>query len=117
MPAYNFKAQFADDVENGRKRQTIRPKRKRKTKPGETLFLYTGMRTKKCRKLCEVVCESVTPIKIYSGLRIRVGNGWLSSIAGVGDLALSDGFKNVNEFYEFFEKQYGLPFEGELIKW
>lgn len=116
MPAYNFKARFADDVENGRKRQTIRKNRKRQTKPRETLYLYTGMRSKKCRKLLEVTCKSVEPIKIYSDLRIRVGKKQLT-IVDVEALALSDGFKNVSEFYNFFENQYGLPFNGELIKW
>ena len=28
MPAFNFKAQFAKDVEDGRKRQTVRADRK-----------------------------------------------------------------------------------------
>jgi len=64
MPAYNFKERFAADVESGKKRQTIRRKRKRPTKPGDVLYLYVGMRTKRCRKLREAPCESVVSILI-----------------------------------------------------
>ena len=53
MPALNFRAEFADAVERGEKCQTIRAYRKdgRNPKPGDTLHLYTGMRTRACRRL------------------------------------------------------------------
>lgn len=52
MPAYNFQKQFAPLVESGQKRQTIRAIGKRRhARPGESLQLYTGQRTKACRKL------------------------------------------------------------------
>jgi len=72
MPAYNFKSQFAQPIESGRKRQTIRPRRKRPTRPGDKLYLYMGMRTKACRKLAEVICTRVTPVDIPQGA-IRLG--------------------------------------------
>lgn len=62
MVAYNFQAQFADDVEHGFKTQTIR--RDARCKSGDKLQLYTGQRTKNCRKLCDAICKRVTPIKI-----------------------------------------------------
>lgn len=37
MPAYNFKAQFAEAVESGRKQQTLRKPRKRPTRVGDKL--------------------------------------------------------------------------------
>ena len=50
MVAYNFQKQFADAVERGEKRQTIRAPRRdgRHAKVGDKLQLYTGMRTKQC---------------------------------------------------------------------
>lgn len=52
MPAYNFRKQFAPLVESGQKRQTIRTIGKRRhARAGEPLQLYTGQRTKACRKL------------------------------------------------------------------
>lgn len=115
MPAYNFKKQFEDDVEKGHKRQTIRPKRKRPTKPGDLLYLYTGMRTKTCRKLRTDFCLSVTPIVIYPH-HVKLNETFVE-MGSVENLAQSDGFETSTEFFRFFEKQYGFPFEGELIKW
>jgi protein gp37 len=66
MPALNFKKQFAPLVETFKKRQTIRALRKdnRNPRPGQTLYLYTGMRTKGCKKLGEATCKKVTQITI-----------------------------------------------------
>lgn len=60
MPALNFKKRFEPMIESGDKRQTIRAKRKdcRDPKEGQTLYLYTGMRSKGCRKLGEAPCLS-----------------------------------------------------------
>ena len=67
MPAINFKAQFADAVEQGRKRQAIRAERKDNRPPcklGDTLSLYTGLRTKATRKLGEGTCTFLGRISI-----------------------------------------------------
>ena len=124
MPAYSFSSQFADLVESGEKRQTIRRRRKRQTKVGDMLYLYAGMRTKSCRKLGEAVCTAVTPIRIVEGAVIF----WLwpgeerhtLTVFGKGALqalAERDGFKTASEFFTWFDEQYGLPFTGELIQW
>ncbi len=64
MPAINFKAQFASDVELGIKRQSIRPRGKRVYKVGDKLTLYTGQRTKACRKLGTAIISEVFDIDI-----------------------------------------------------
>ena len=64
MPALNFQEQFAAAVESGEKRQTIRSERKRPIKVGDTLYLYTGMRTKRCRKLGSAGCVGIEEIRI-----------------------------------------------------
>lgn len=66
MPAINFKKQFAPAVESGEKRQTIRARRQDGRDPvaGQTLYLYTGIRTKGCRKLGEVTCKETQQITI-----------------------------------------------------
>lgn len=52
MAAYNFKSQFVPKIESGEKTQTVRRIGKRvHAKPGQPVQLYTGMRTKKCRKI------------------------------------------------------------------
>ena len=115
MPAINFKKQFAELVESEEKRQTIRPLRKCPIKPGETLLLYTGMRTKQCRKLKEVVCKNVSPIVV--GPRWIRLNGEVLEDEEMFKMARRDGFRRTLDFFNFFRKQYSLPFHGVLIQW
>lgn len=117
MVAYNFKAQFADDVASGKKWQTIR--RNRRAKVGDPLQLYTGMRTKGCRKLRDAVCTAVYEVTIKSRgyyLAVRL-NGELLPTEQVRELALADGFESLSAFADFFAEQYGLPFCGYLTRW
>lgn len=123
MPLLGFQKQFAALVESGEKRQTIRAYRKdgRDPKVGQTLYLYTGLRTKQCRKLGEAQCLLANGISIGS----NGGMIWYPpNIKGVhmGDvkrrrIARLDGFGSYVEMIEWFDKTHGLPFEGQLIRW
>jgi len=120
MPAYNFKSQFVPLVESGVKKQTIRPTRKHPTRPGKTLQLYTGMRTKKCRLLRTETCTHVKPVQIYA--TCIVIDGKILSQGEAWQLAEADGFKTLADFYDFFRDTYGLsetrPITNmELIQW
>lgn len=121
-PAFNFQAQFADAVESGEKRQTIRKLRKdgRDPKVGDTLYLYTGMRTKACRKLGEAVCTSRLGVQIgrYCVLVRKGRERWIAqNNAEVASLAQADGFESFAEMRDWFEKTHGLPFTGKLYRW
>ena len=115
MPCINFKKQFAGVVENGLKTQTIRKIRKRPIRIGDTLQLYTGMRTKKCRKLMTAVAIDIKTIVIDQTIVMIDGNQIDSY--DVGRLARADGFHSICEFKDFFNSHYGLPFVGQLINW
>jgi hypothetical protein len=118
VPAYDFRERFAADVEAGWKRSTIRPKRKRRpTRPGDTLYLFTGQRTKHCRRLGEHVCRDVTPVDIGHGW-VRLGGQMLGG-EQVEELARADGFADSLAFFAFFAEVYGLPLLGrmERIRW
>jgi hypothetical protein len=117
MPALNFLKRFAPLVESGTKRQTIRPRRKdcRNPQPGQTLYLYTGMRTQYCRKLKEAKCIASIPI-VFEGRNVTVGIASLNP-AQRQVLALADGFMSFDELLNFIEKHHELPFYGFLIKW
>ena len=124
MVAYNFQKQFANDVEKGIKTQTIRAPRKdnRHAKPGDTIQLYTGMRTKSCRKLGEGICDHAQNISISenSFMIINAEEGAIIPFFGeetLNNIALHDGFENYNEMLKWFEHTHGLPFEGVLISW
>ena len=116
MPAVNFAEQFAGPVERGEKRQTIRLRRKDPIAQGDHLYLYTGMRTKRCRKLRDAECAAVEPIGIDHAGRIAVGGNYLGT-AGEAALARADGFGTVQELVDWFVRHYGLPFAGVIIHW
>jgi hypothetical protein len=118
MPVLNFKKRFADDVKSGLKCQTIRALRKdgRNPKSGQTLYLYTGLRTKGCEKLREVLCKNVTALHIGEHFTVVKGV-YAFEPSEIETFARADGFMNGNEFFDFFKKEHGLPFYGLLIEW
>jgi uncharacterized protein YqfB (UPF0267 family) len=115
MPALNFKKQFAALVESGKKRQSIRATRKRPFVPGDTLYLYTGMRTKNCRLLKVAVAVDVHVVAIT--LHKTTIDGINLEHGGLRAVAAADGFSCVSDFMEFFINTHGLPFSGQLIRW
>lgn len=120
MIAINFKAKFADAVATGKKTQTIR--KTNRFKVGDTLQLYTGQRSKACRKLGEAVVTRVVTFSFYkkwNGYYFGIGNDFLvQTEGGLSAFAKKDGFKDFEEMKAFFVDQYGdLPFEGYLIQW
>lgn len=119
MVAYNFQSQFARGVESGNKPHTIRADRKRHARPGEAVQLYTGMRTKACRKLMDPdpVCVEVQPICIHMGTpRVTLGGRIIEGVA-LEKLARADGFGSAAEMQAWFGKTHGLPFQGWFIRW
>lgn len=118
MPAINFMKQFAEKIKSGKKKQTIRPLRKdcRNPRPGQSLYLYTGLRTKGCRKIGEVICKNVEQFTIEENYEIFIGVRCLE-LEEKYNLAKADGFDSFRDFVDFFIKRYGLPFYGLIIKW
>ena len=129
MPALNFDKIFSTMVANGTKRQTIRKPKVPPIVPGDHLVLYTGMRTKDCRKLREADCTQVISLVIEeSDIIIKNDfcpiyktyvyvDGRHLSFEDQLALAAADGFGSVPEFISWFRDFYGLPFIGNIITW
>lgn len=116
MVALNFSPQFAAPVASREKRQTIR--QTFRGKAGCLVQLYTGQRTKACRKLVEPdpVCIDVT----YVGLTAKgVSLGDASRFHGdVDDFARQDGFENYAAMWKWFSERYKTnSFTGFVIRW
>jgi hypothetical protein len=125
---YNFKPRFVEFILSGAKTHTIRDIRKYPAKPGDTLHLYTGLRTKKTKLLLRVRCVKVEEIKIVETVRMGIDNGvinrkcaavaiddqWLS-LDEQEALARRDGFSDFYEFVTFWDGR--LPFQGHIIHW
>lgn len=135
MVAYNFKRQFAADVEALIKLQTIRAEREppaRHALPGEPVQLYVDQRLPGCRKLVDPdpICISVEPIIIEPLIQLPLPYGEPAEIftrvilgatilltPEIEQLARDDGFDCFESMRKFFQETHGLPFEGFLIKW
>lgn len=114
MVALNFSPQFAYAVSVGWKTQTIR--QKARAKPGQAIQLYTGQRTKDCRKLGDAVCIDCT----YIGLTARgITLGDVSKFPGDrDDFAKADGFSDYAAMWKWFSERYDTQsFTGHVIRW
>ena len=114
MVAFNFSPEFADAVASGAKRQTIR--KKKRAKCGDRVQLYTGQRTKACRKLGEGTCDLVD----YVGIRpdgLTLGDK-AKHPGNIDDFARADGFENFEAMVAWFTRKYGSPyFQGFVHRW
>lgn len=115
MSALSFKGRFVELILNNEKNQTIRAFRKYPIKKGETLFLYTGMRTKFCKKLKEVKCIDVCNVTITT-TGVRINNRRVLK-RNLESFAIADGFKSWEEMKKWWSLTHDLPFTGQLIKW
>ena len=125
MVAYSFNPQFAKPVLQGTKVGTIRRLRKapsRLARSGEPIQIYTGMRTKYCRRIGLATCISVRVI----WLSVKGDSVFYPSdtdrIYRSDDLeafAVADGFPSWRDLTEFWEKTHpGVSeFEGVHIVW
>jgi uncharacterized protein YqfB (UPF0267 family) len=127
MTVLMFYPRFHEQVETGRKTQTIRGNRKKPIKPGDSLSLrgWTGRPYDSPQRVLALgVCSSVTSVEI------EVVQGVLSepfltvAVAGVyldeqalEDFAVADGFANAHDMLCYYRKKRTLYFEGVLIRW
>jgi hypothetical protein len=116
MVAFNFMAQFAPLVAARVKCQTIR--QTARAAAGDRIQLYTGMRTKKCRKL--VYPDPACILVDYVGIRpehLTLGNTKLHA-GTADDFAVRDGFEDYDDMVEWFREKYGSPyFTGYVHVW
>ena len=125
MVALSFKPRFIPAILSGAKRQTIRAiGRRRHAIPGETLQLYTGMRTKQCRLVGTAVCVSAEPIAIHFAGPARIIFGWPKVYridgGGLDTFAIADGFTDWPAMLAFWRETHPAcvdSFSGVIIEW
>jgi len=124
MPAYNFQESFVVPIVELKKTHTIRRRRTRRlTAPGDSLMLYTGMRTKQARMFAASVCVKVEPVVIWPWagklLMADERGAWHALNENeLKGLAVADGFSDVAKFFEFF-KRYAKECldDFEIVHW
>lgn len=120
MPAYNFMAEFANPIEDGNKRTTIRLPRKRPTRVGERLYFFIGQRTPACERLRphhQDICKAVYPIIIENNGIILDGQALRPFEVDIAIKKDTAGLWSNKQFFDFFKKRYSPRFEGEMIAW
>lgn len=130
MVAYSFKKQFAPLILAGTKAQTIRGDRKRHARPGELLQLFTGMRTRECRRLGEALCTAVERVLIVLPHRRQPPRIVVNTLEGefvrgatwgvsLDEFAQQDGFRDFDAMIAFWRENHPGQdeFSGILIRW
>jgi hypothetical protein len=114
MVVFNFSPQFIADVESGRKTQTIR--QASRTAAGDAVQLYTGQRTKDCRKLGDAVCIDSTYIGMIAN---GITRGDVSRFPRDRDeFAKADGFADYAAMWKWFSERYETnSFAGYITRW
>lgn len=115
MTAFSFKPEFVGKIFSGEKRSTIRSTKR--CEVGETMQLYTGLRTKKCRKIMDAVCIGVAPILVSKKSFWKLGETEGNVRPSVAPLHEQEGFMNVQDMVDFFAEEYGLPYRGWIHAW
>ena len=130
MPAYNFQEPFVPLILTGEKCTTIR---RREATVGATAYLFTGMRTKACRRLGQSEIVHCAPILLAYDRHnheplIKLGSTFLTT-SQQDKLAMQDGFARTREMLAWFKLTYDtaeptytkvgdkIVYEGFLITW
>lgn len=100
MVAYSFKKRFVPPILSGIKGQTIRAPRKgrsRHARPGDTVQLYTAMRTLYCTLIGTAICQTTIPVTLDftdtdGGNRVITDDVTFRSTHTLDAFAMMDGF-------------------------
>ena len=124
MVAYSFKRQFIEPSRSGSKTQTIRADRVRHARIGETLQLYTAMRTKHCMLIATSTCIGIDPITLdFKKNEVLIPNRRpIKTVATLNHFAYQDGFAAEEPWEalrEFWRKEHDAiqRWSGVLIAW
>lgn len=125
MPALSFQKQLRAPVRKGTKPGTVRQVRlKNPIKVGDTLYMFTGMRTRQCKKFGERICKAVYPIRIDCIQKII----WINGVELYPIIRKYFTERDINgtekQFFDFFNKQkYTRPLvwiiweQSEVAMW
>jgi hypothetical protein len=120
----SFKSQFIKPILVWSKIHTIREDKTNRWKPGRKIDFFTGRYTSKDRRRFAPTLECVSTqeiviLNMFNDRQVFVGcvngeNRNKLSESQIKKLALNDGFKNVDEFFLFFDQ---TDFKGKIIHW
>lgn len=120
MVAYSFQPRFVDPIRTLAKRQTMRNRRRRHARPGETVQLYTGLRSHRCRLIGTATCTRVAAVALdFVKNEIVVGPAHIDMADELDWFARADGFDDWNDLRGWFADTHDAVanWSGVLIEW
>ncbi|MFN0190181.1 MAG: ASCH domain-containing protein [Bacteroidia bacterium] len=121
-----FKREFAVPIKKGTKVFTMRFPRKRPAKIGETLHMYSDLRTKKTRLISKkftLISVQKVHLKLYAynqkgyGIRIEV-DGVILTSTKLFEFMNKDGFHSVDEFMNYWmDGKEEVSYNLDLYHW
>lgn len=123
MVAYSFQSRFRPKIEARLKRHTLRNDRKRHARVGEALQLYTGMRTRQCKKIGDATCTAVLRIRLdfeYRRVEFLESGHAITTPDDTDAFAVGDGFDDWKDMRAFWAEQHPeitKAWEGVMIQW
>lgn len=124
-----FKKQFVQPILSGTKIHTIRLDKHNRWHAGKSIQMATGVRTKayhqfnddradikKCISTQKIVIQwykfTTTSGETIVGPMVEIDGKSLTALQ-IHELAVADGFDNIDQFFEWFN----TDFEGKIIHW
>ena len=106
-----FKPRFKEQIQLGTKVFTMRGKRKNQPKIGETLYMYTGLRTSKCEKISDkekLISTQKVRVWIYAVTNYLEVKIWVDgkrlTESQLSEFVKYDGFVSVRDFADYWIK-------------
>lgn len=104
-----FKKRFKQPILDGTKKFTIRERRKIEPKIGETLYMYTGLRTSDCEKITDqyklksIQLVDIALIKREGVFLVEIGvDGRLLNDKEIESFVVADGFVDAHDFATYW---------------
>jgi hypothetical protein len=136
MGLYNFQRPFVEKVREGiehperpdAKVQTVRSRREHRDAVGDTMHLYTGLRTAEVELLGRVPCVWTAEVEIYQHFSLQCltirerGRCWEWATDGMREqFAIRDGFASWAEMFAWFAETHKIAgakcFVGDVFAW
>lgn len=115
MPAVNFRTRFAVPILERKKFSTVRKVGSSTILRGNSLYLYTGLRTKNAIFLGKVQAVVTYPIRVMpEGVYREKGGKW--ELMCESGFVASEGLDNYLEFYAIMESVYKTPKEFDFYR-
>ena len=125
MVSFNCQEQFVPKILARTKFSTIR--KTKRCNPGDTMQLFTGLRTKNCVKFAEAECTAVRCITIsHDGYCFLGEDSRIRDLDLLQDMAEQEGFRDWADMVRFFQLTHkrfdcsyndGWTFTGAMHYW